>query len=119
MDPHGAYSQLIRLQEGEKEAEGSRNYEVDKLRDNLNIDIHMAGSSTQRISFVRSISQTSSVSHRHSQLSGEIVESDIEQGQIDNNEKPTMSKKKSIWRLAKLNKPELPVIYCLETSLQW
>ncbi|RHN52564.1 putative xenobiotic-transporting ATPase [Medicago truncatula] len=110
MDPHGAYSQLIRLQEGEKEAEGSRSSEVDKFGDNLNIDIHMAGSSTQRISFVRSISQTSSMSHRHSQLSGEIVDANIEQGQVDNNEKPKMSMKNSIWRLAKLNKPELPVI---------
>ncbi|XP_003593853.3 ABC transporter B family member 9 [Medicago truncatula] len=110
MDPDGAYSQLIRLQEGDNEAEGSRKSEADKLGDNLNIDSHMAGSSTQRTSFVRSISQTSSVSHRHSQslrgLSGEIVESDIEQGQLDNKKKP----KVSIWRLAKLNKPEIPVI---------
>jgi ATP-binding cassette, subfamily B (MDR/TAP), member 1 len=39
-------------------------------------------------------------------LSGEIVEADIEQGQLDNKKKPEVS----IWRLAKLNKPEIPVI---------
>ncbi|XP_027187861.1 ABC transporter B family member 9-like isoform X2 [Cicer arietinum] len=107
MDANGAYSQLIRLQEGEKEAEGSRNIDSH----NLNIDSHMAGSSTQRTSFVRSISQTSSASLRHSQslrgLSAEIELTDIKQGQLDNKRKPN---RVSIMRLAKLNKPEVPVM---------
>jgi ATP-binding cassette subfamily B (MDR/TAP) protein 1 len=107
MDPDGAYSQLIRLQEGEKEDEGSSKLEVDKSGDNLNIDSHMARSSTQRTSFA---SRTSSASLQHSQslrgLSGNI-EADIEQGQLNNKNKP---KRVSIFRLAKLNKPEVPVI---------
>ncbi|XP_058748881.1 ABC transporter B family member 9-like [Vicia villosa] len=111
MDAYGAYSQLIRLQEGEKEAEGSRTSEADKSGDCLNIESHMARSSTQRHSFMRSISQTSSASLRHSQshrgLSGELKEADIEQGQLDNKEKP---KRVPLMRLAKLNKPEVPVI---------
>ncbi|WJX22543.1 ATP-binding cassette sub- B member 9 [Trifolium repens] len=107
MDPDGAYSQLIRLQEGEKEDEGSSKLEVDKSGDNLNIDSHMARSSTQRTSFA---SRTSSASLQHSQslrgLSSNI-EADIEQGQLNNKNKP---KRVSIFRLAKLNKPEVPVI---------
>ncbi|KAL5101215.1 hypothetical protein RYX36_005542 [Vicia faba] len=110
MDAYGAYSQLIRLQEGEKEAEGSRTSEADKSGDCLNIESHMARSSTQRRSFMRSISQKSSASFRRSQsqrgLSGEI-KGDIEQGQLDNKEKP---KRIPLTRLAKLNKPEVPVI---------
>ncbi|CAI8590911.1 unnamed protein product [Vicia faba] len=110
MDAYGAYSQLIRLQEGEKEAEGSRTSEADKSGDCLNIESHMARSSTQRRSFMRSISQKSSASFGRSQsqrgLSGEI-KGDIEQGQLDNKEKP---KRVPLTRLAKLNKPEVPVI---------
>ena len=110
MDAYGAYSQLIHLQEGEKEAEGSRTSEADKSGDCLNIESHMARSSTQRRSFMRSISQKSSASFGRSQsqrgLSGEI-KGDIEQGQLDNKEKP---KRIPLTRLAKLNKPEVPVI---------
>lgn len=111
MDAYGAYSQLIRLQEGEKEAEDSRTSEADTSGDYLNIESHMARSSTQRHSFMRSTSQTSSASLRHSQshrgLSGEIKKADIEQGQLDNKEKP---KRVPLTRLARLNKPEVPVI---------
>ncbi|MCI41993.1 ABC transporter B family member 9-like, partial [Trifolium medium] len=88
MNPDGAYSQLIRLQEGEKEDEGSSKFEVDESGDNLNIDSHMARFSIQRTSFA---SRTSSASLQHSQslrgLSGRIEE-DIEQGQLDNKKKP-------------------------------
>ncbi|AES64094.2 ABC transporter B family protein [Medicago truncatula] len=110
-DPCGAYSQLISLQKGAKEAERSNSSEEDKSRNSFNLD-------TQRTSFARSISQGSSGS-RHSlslgltlpyQISGhEYVEGtngDDESSELDN----VKRQKVSVKRLAKLNKPEVPVI---------
>ncbi|KAI5447586.1 ABC transporter B member 9, variant 2, partial [Lathyrus oleraceus] len=70
-DVDGAYSQLIRLQEGEKE---TQNFEADKSSHMLNSD--MSRSSTRKNSLVMSISQRSS--GRISQIGVEIEEPDIE-----------------------------------------
>ncbi|XP_061370011.1 ABC transporter B family member 9-like [Gastrolobium bilobum] len=105
MDTDGAYCQLIRLQEGQKEAEGSGNTEADKSRNSFNIDSHMDRSSSQRTSLVRSISRGSSVS-RHSQSFSFALPHTIENVQTEN-KRP---KKVSIKRLAYLNKPEVPVL---------
>uniref|UniRef100_A0A151UEM9 ABC transporter B family member 9 n=1 Tax=Cajanus cajan TaxID=3821 RepID=A0A151UEM9_CAJCA len=78
-DDDGAYSQLIRLQEGNRESDKSNN-------NNVNLDSHMARSSTQGTSFARSSSQGSSG--------------------IENVKHQNVS----IQRLAKLNKPEIPIL---------
>ncbi|XP_073224373.1 ABC transporter B family member 9-like [Cicer arietinum] len=111
-DEGGAYSQLIRLQEGEKEAKVNQNSEADKSSHILNSN--MARSSNQRISFVKSISQRSSGIHSLSRrfsfphLSGvQTEEPNIEEGELDNKKK---LKNVSIRRLVKLNKPEVPVL---------
>ncbi|XP_058748893.1 ABC transporter B family member 9-like [Vicia villosa] len=118
-DVEGAYSQLIRLQEGEKE---SQNSEADKSSHMLNRDL--SRSSTQKNSLVMStsqrfsgrISQMNSLvmstsqrsSGRISQIGVQIEEPDIEEGQVDSNKKK--QKNVSIRRLAYLNKPEIPVL---------
>ncbi|CAL5183689.1 unnamed protein product [Lathyrus oleraceus] len=101
-DVDGAYSQLIRLQEGEKE---TQNFEADKSSHMLNSD--MSRSSTRKNSLVMSISQRSS--GRISQIGVEIEEPDIEEGRVDENKKKKQ-KNVSIRRLAYLNKPEIPVL---------
>ncbi|TKY71922.1 ABC transporter B family member 9 [Spatholobus suberectus] len=116
-DVDGAYSQLIRLQEGAKEAEGSHNSEAEKSSNSFNLDSHMSRSSSRRASLVRSISRGSSGRHSQSHsfaLShrsgvhgyGEIADGDIEKSEVDT-KKP---KKVSLSRLAYLNKPEVPVL---------
>ncbi|KAK7282237.1 hypothetical protein RIF29_10865 [Crotalaria pallida] len=107
-DPDGAYTQLIRLQEGEKEDEGIRNSEADASNKSFNVDTLMT----------RSISRGSSRS-RHTQShscavpnqsvvhqSGESENVDIEKCKVDNER----LKKDSMKRLAYLNKPEVPFL---------
>ncbi|KAL2341079.1 hypothetical protein Fmac_009019 [Flemingia macrophylla] len=117
-DVDGAYSQLIRLQEGKKEAEGSRKIEADKSNNNnVNLDSQMAGTSTQRTSFPRSVSRGSSGSPSFSltftlpyQLSTRVSEEganwDVERSEVDN----VRHQKVSILRLAKFNMPEIPIL---------
>ncbi|KAL5096996.1 hypothetical protein RYX36_001323, partial [Vicia faba] len=102
-DADGAYSQLIRLQEGEKE---SQNSEADKSSHMLNRD--MSISSTRKNSLVMSTSQRSS--GRISQIGVQIDEPDIEEGRVANNNNKKKQKNVSIRRLAYLNKPEIPVL---------
>ena len=118
-DADGSYSQLIRLQEGNKGADVSRKSEADKSNNNsFNLDSHMARSLTKRTSFARSISQ-GSTSSRHSlslglalpyqiplHKSGEGDYEDVESSEVDNKK----NQKVPINRLAKLNKPEVPVL---------
>ncbi|KRH21126.1 hypothetical protein GLYMA_13G222000v4 [Glycine max] len=118
-DADGSYSQLIRLQEGNKGADVSRKSEADKSNNNsFNLDSHMARSLTKRTSFARSISQ-GSTSSRHSlslglalpyqiplHKSGEGDNEDVESSEVDNKK----NQKVPINRLAKLNKPEVPVL---------
>ncbi|CAJ2658715.1 unnamed protein product [Trifolium pratense] len=101
-DVDGAYSQLIRLQEGEKESQKS---EEDTS--------HILDSQNQRISFVKSTSQRSSRRLSRSQRfilphqSGVQTEaSNIEEGQLENKKRKNVS----IRRLANLNKPEIPTL---------
>jgi len=108
-DVDGAYSQLIRLQEGEKENQKS---EADNSSHILNSQ--MSRSSNRRISFVKSMSQRSSGRHSQSNIfplphesGAQTEETNIEEGQLDNKKK---HKNVSIRRLAYLNKPEVPVL---------
>ncbi|KAL2341081.1 hypothetical protein Fmac_009021 [Flemingia macrophylla] len=111
-DVNGAYSQLIRLQEGAKEAECSNISEAEKPSTNFNLDSETDRSSTQKASFVRSLSRVSSSRHsqshsfalsHHSGVHGneEIVYGDVE---------TRKTKQISLKRLANLNKPEVPVL---------
>ncbi|PNY06872.1 ABC transporter B family member 9-like protein, partial [Trifolium pratense] len=89
-DPFGAYSQLISLQEGSEEAKESHNSETDESKNSFNLDSHVT-----RTSFAKSISQGSSRTN-----------DDVESSELDN----VKGQKVSIKRLAKLNKPEVPVL---------
>ncbi|KAK7245613.1 hypothetical protein RIF29_40460 [Crotalaria pallida] len=119
-DPEGAYSQLIRLQEGAKESEGRRNSEVEKPSNNLSEDnySHLSRSSAQGTSFVGSMSRASSGNRQSLSLSfglpyqiGMIESEQGANGDLESNEHDNMrSQKVSIKRLAKLNKPEVPIL---------
>ena len=109
-EPDGAYSQLIRLQEGQKEGEGSRNSEADKASNSFNLD---------RVSNLRSLSRGSSGSrHSHSNSFAHFpFQSSVNQceeradGDIESSERiHEKPRKVSIKRLAYLNKPEVPVL---------
>ncbi|OIT06993.1 PREDICTED: ABC transporter B family member 11-like [Nicotiana attenuata] len=115
-DPEGAYSQLIRLQEVNKETEQSGLNE----RDRLDKSMGSGGQSSQRMSLLRSVSRSSSGignSSRHSLSISyglptglsvpETANADTETGIQEVSGKPL---KVPIRRLAYLNKPELPVI---------
>ncbi|KAK8468966.1 hypothetical protein PHAVU_006G168172 [Phaseolus vulgaris] len=114
-DVDGAYSQLIRLQEGAKEAKGSNNSEAEKSSNKVNLDSNIARSSTQReVSLNRGSSSRHSQSHSfalsHRSWVHESVEvekyGDVEKSKVDT-KKPN---KVSLRRLAYLNKPEVPVL---------
>ncbi|XP_009593037.1 ABC transporter B family member 11-like [Nicotiana tomentosiformis] len=115
-DPEGAYSQLIRLQEVNKETEQSGLNE----RDRLDKSMGSGGQSSQRMSLLRSVSRSSSGignSSRHSLSISyglptglsvpETANADTETGIQEVSGKPL---KVPIRRLAYLNKPEVPVI---------
>ncbi|CAL0334689.1 unnamed protein product [Lupinus luteus] len=114
-DVNGAYSQLIRLQEGAKDTERQQKYEADKTNNSFNLDSH----TPQRTSFVGSISRSSSGRRQSFSLSfglpypigalesTEGINEDLESTELDNSRK---SRNVSIKRLAKLNKPEIPVL---------
>lgn len=118
-DPEGAYSQLIRLQEGASATENTRAFETDKANKSLERRKSMARSGSLKLSFKRSLSIGSS-SSRHSLtlsfgLPGPVNIPEIE-GKYDEEssvrkDAHTESRSKvSIKRLAYLNKPELPVL---------
>ncbi|XP_075089958.1 ABC transporter B family member 11 isoform X2 [Nicotiana tabacum] len=115
-DPEGAYSQLIRLQEVNKETAQSGLNE----RDRLDKSMGSGGQSSQRMSLLRSVSRSSSGignSSRHSLSISyglptglsvpETANADTETGIQEVSGKPL---KVPIRRLAYLNKPEVPVI---------
>ncbi|OIW14039.1 hypothetical protein TanjilG_11384 [Lupinus angustifolius] len=119
-DVDGAYSQLIRLQEGAKDNERQHKYEVDKTNNSFNLDsnTHMSRSSPQRTSFVRSISQSSSGRRQSLSLSfglpypiGALESTEGDNKDLESNELGNKkSQNVSIKRLAQLNKPEIPVL---------
>lgn len=104
-DPNGAYSQLVRLQEGSnKEANISEITET-----SLDVDrsgSHRLSSSAMR----RSVSRNSSSSrHSFSLASNFFIPGTVNVNQTDE-EQAVRHKKVSLKRLAHLNKPEIPVL---------
>ncbi|KAF7144597.1 hypothetical protein RHSIM_Rhsim04G0106200 [Rhododendron simsii] len=113
-DPEGAYSQLIRLQEVRKD---SKQAAVDKTKSDSISEI--GRQSSQRMSFLRSISRGSSGpgnSSRHLKVSfglptglnvPETTLPDAEESSVQVSEKPPNV---PLRRLAHLNKPEVPIL---------
>ncbi|KAL2524305.1 ABC transporter B family member 9 [Abeliophyllum distichum] len=114
-DPEGAYTQLVRMQEGRKQAENNRVAELPKMDSDLALDGNSSRSTTQRLSVRRS---TSNGSSRHSFTISygvpgviDLQETEIGEDRDENNEELLEKRKKvSITRLAHLNKPELPYL---------
>ncbi|XP_075667079.1 ABC transporter B family member 9-like [Castanea sativa] len=109
-DPEGAYSQLVRLQEGAAQAEDTQTSDND-------IDKTMVRSGSQRSSMGRSLSRGSSSFNRHFSLSYVVpgpysVYEAEENGEVSEENEVIIEKRKevSMKRLAYLNKPELPVL---------
>ena len=111
-DPNGAYSQLVRLQEGTNQAADAQ--KVDKICERENTQKR---SRTRSLSY-KSVSMDSSSSHHSYSLSfglpvpigkDEIEvgrEETTQQGEAENEKSPKVPLK----RLAYLNKPEVPVL---------
>ncbi|KAL2473720.1 ABC transporter B family member 9 [Forsythia ovata] len=114
-DPEGAYTQLVSMQEGRKQAENNRVAELQKMDSDLTLDGNSSRSSSQRLSARRS---TSNGSSRHSFTISygvpgviDLQETEIGEDRDENNEELLEKRKKvSITRLAHLNKPELPYL---------
>jgi len=110
-DPEGAYTQLVCMQEGRKQAENNRVAGLQKMDSDLALD----RSSSQRLAVRRS---TSSGSSRHSFTISygvpgvfDLQETEIGEDRDENYEELLEKRKKvSITRLAHLNKPELPYL---------
>ncbi|KAI4383199.1 hypothetical protein MLD38_009066 [Melastoma candidum] len=112
-DPEGAYAQLIRLQEVNKDSEHARD---DQNRSEVG-EIHRQ--SSQRMSYVRSVSRGSSNLGNSSRRSFSVSFglptglNPTDDGLKTDPELPETGEKPpnvSIRRLAKLNKPEVPVL---------
>ncbi|VVB12639.1 unnamed protein product [Arabis nemorensis] len=103
-DPNGAYSQLVRLQEGSnKEANESEIPE-------MNLDVDRSGSHRLSSAMRRSVSRNSSSSrHSFSVASNFIIPGAVNINEPDE-EQAERHKKVSLKRLAHLNKPEIPVL---------
>ncbi|KAL6133606.1 hypothetical protein ACLB2K_065840 [Fragaria x ananassa] len=114
-DPEGAYSQLVRLQEGAKEKDA----ESAGLDNGSDIDKTMLSSGSQRLSTGKSLSIGSSSRRLSSTISSfgtpalvncqvtEVGDDEIlEKTKVDPEERKTVS----IKRLAMMNKNELPVL---------
>lgn len=108
-DPEGAYSQLVRLQEGAAQAEDTRTSDND-------IDKTMVRSGSQKSSMGRSLSRGSSFNRPYS-LSYVVpgpfsVYENEENGEVSSENEVVIEKRKevSMKRLAYMNKPELPVL---------
>ena len=116
-DPEGAYSQLVRLQQGTNEAEDV--HDRDKNNTSFEIEKSMTKSSSLRLSMRRSISRGSSSSSRRSfalsfvlpgPVSIHATEETSEETFTENDGKSNEGQKVSLKRLAYLNRPELPVL---------
>ncbi|KAG6573610.1 ABC transporter B family member 4, partial [Cucurbita argyrosperma subsp. sororia] len=108
-DPDGAYSQLIRLQEANKEEQASKDVNRTEL------SLELMRQSSQRASYLRSISRGSSVSRssrRSLSVFGLTTGIDLPNaGDIEDTiEETSKSPPVSLGRLAALNKPEIPVL---------
>lgn len=113
-DPEGAYSQLIRLQEVNKESEN----QATDSQDRPDGSIEFGRQSSQRMSFLRSISRGSSgpgnsSRHSFSVSFGLPTGLGLPDNAIADAEAPRSSEQPPevpIRRLAYLNKPEIPVL---------
>ncbi|CAA2959744.1 ABC transporter B family member 11-like [Olea europaea subsp. europaea] len=114
-DSEGAYSQLIRLQDTNKDSDKN----VDD-RDKSDITLESGRQSSQRMSFQRSISQGSSGagnSSRHSlsvtfglPIALSVPETELAHPDITPHKTSEKPPKVPIRRLASLNKPEVPIL---------
>lgn len=115
-DPDGAYSQLVRLQEGEEESEVARVTNVDYVDRTFDIDRITTTSGRHRFSIQPPLSRGSSSSRRSFTSSfgvpGPVNIHEAEVGDQMHESEVNVEKLKrvSITRLASLNKPELPVL---------
>jgi ATP-binding cassette subfamily B (MDR/TAP) protein 1 len=109
-DPEGAYSQLIRLQEVNKESEQTGD------QNKTEISTESFRQSSQRGSIIRSLSRGSSIgnSSRHSFSVSFGLPTGIHDTTMKDTESPEQVSESppsvSLIRLAALNKPEIPVI---------
>ncbi|XP_061356075.1 ABC transporter B family member 9-like [Gastrolobium bilobum] len=101
-DRDGAYSQLIRLQEGAKEAEGSRNSNADK-KTSMNRSMSRGSSGSRQSLSLLAFSLPHQIPVNES---GKEDANDLESSEVDNVKRQNVS----IKRLAQLNKPEVPVL---------
>ncbi|XP_062096709.1 ABC transporter B family member 9 [Humulus lupulus] len=118
-DPEGAYSQLVRLQQGANEAEDVHGSEMDRNGISFDREKSMTKSSSIRLSLRRSISRGSSSSSRRSfalgfglpgQISIHETEEKGEETYTEQENKSRSDQKVPLRRLFKLNKPEIPVL---------
>ncbi|KAM7505898.1 hypothetical protein LguiB_004802 [Lonicera macranthoides] len=112
-DPNGAYTQLVRMQEGTKETEDSKEEETERKDMNLDLERSMSRSTSQQRSVRKSTSIRSGRKSFALNLNApgfiDIREEEEESGPTD--EKALEKRKRvSIKRLAYLNKPELPIL---------
>ncbi|KAL8224785.1 hypothetical protein R6Q57_017342 [Mikania cordata] len=110
-DPEGAYSQLIKLQEVNKDT----NHHYSEEQDNSERGREIRSHSSKKISYQRSISRGSSSSRRHSLsmsygLPPQIGVVQPDSTDIEAEETSNKQPKVPLRRLAYLNKPEVPVI---------
>lgn len=120
-DPEGAYSQLVRLQEGTNHSAEAQTKDSGRVeRTGSDVDRYMKRSGSRSLSLRRSISRNSSGSRHSFNLNFGVLgpinmyENDLREEeeatiQRDNNNKEKRHNV-SIARLAYLNKPELPVL---------
>ncbi|KAG1334931.1 ABC transporter B family member 9 [Cocos nucifera] len=120
-DPDGAYSQLIRLQEANKQEERASSDDLGKLLPSFDARKSSFRSESYRFSFRKSISRRSSFggSSRHSftvpfGMIGAVefqedgpIEDELKEKEDDDDK---VGKQVSLKRLAYLNKPEIPVL---------
>lgn len=115
-DPNGAYYQLVRMQEGSNQAkEKSKGLDIEKSDASIDVDDSLNRTPSQRMSLRKSTSRGSS--RRSFTLNfgvpglidiyeAEVGEDVLETGEADLGKR----EKVSIFRLFKLNKPELPYL---------
>ncbi|EOA15909.1 hypothetical protein CARUB_v10004001mg [Capsella rubella] len=107
-DPEGAYSQLVRLQEGSKEEANETE------RPEMSLEVERSGSRRLSSAMRRSVSRNSSSSRHSFSMTSNFFIPGVGVNQTediqDDEEKPVRHKKVSLKRLARLNRPELPVL---------
>ncbi|PIN04048.1 Multidrug/pheromone exporter, ABC superfamily [Handroanthus impetiginosus] len=115
-NPEGAYTQLVRMQEGTKQSQTNKGTDLHKPDAVLDLERSLSKSSSHRISMRRS---TSNGSSRHSFTLAygvpgfiDIQEAQSTDDHVDEMDENILKKRKkvSISRLACLNKPEWPYL---------